>query len=87
MVSKVEPDRYADTGFSLADTPADINELLFRRMMEKTGAERLIIGCQMTDTARQLVWSGISGDLPDSERRSLFLQRFYGENLQVPNWK
>lgn len=81
MVSRIEPDRYADTGFSLADTPADLNEHLFRKMMEKTGAERLIIGCQMADSARQLVWSGISIDLPVSERRQIFLKRFYGTSL------
>ena len=83
MVSKIEPDRYADTGFSIADTPADLNKHLFDRMMEKTGAERLAIGCRMTDTARELVWSGISQDLPTPKRRELFLQRFYGEELST----
>jgi len=43
MVSKFEPDRDADTGFSIADTPADLNDHLFRKMLEKSGAERLII--------------------------------------------
>lgn len=77
MVSKIEPDRYANTGFSIADTPADLNDHLFQRMMEKTGAERLIMGCQMADTARELVWSGIPKHLPTNERRNLFLARFY----------
>ncbi len=31
MVSKIEPDRYADTGFSIADTPPDLNAHLFRQ--------------------------------------------------------
>ena len=48
-------------------------------MMRKTGPERLIIGCQMADTARALVWSGIPEDLPESERRQIFLERFYGQ--------
>ena len=81
MVSKIEPDRYADTGFSVADTPPELNAFLFKQMMKKSGSERLIIGCCMTDSARQLVWSGISQDLPEAERRSLFLQRFYGSAL------
>lgn len=79
MVSKIEPDRYANTGFSIADTPAELNDHLFRRMMEKTGAERLIMGCQMADTARELVWSGIPKNLPAKERRNLFLTRFYSK--------
>ena len=76
MVSKIEPDRYADTGFSIRDTPADLIAHLFRKMLEKTGAERLIIGCLMNDSARQLVWSGIPKDLPEPQRRQLFLHRF-----------
>ena len=81
MVSKIEPDRYADTGFSIRDTPADLNAHLFRKMQEKSGPERLIIGCRMGDSARQLVWSGIPKNLPDPKRRQLFLHRFYGESL------
>ena len=84
MVSKIEPDRYADTGFSVADTPPELNDLLFRRMMAKTGVERIIIGCQMADTARALVWSGIPQDLPEPERRRIFLQRFYGQAVALP---
>ena len=81
MVSKIEPDRYADTGFSIADTPADLNEHLFRKMMEKTGAERLVIGCRMADSARELVWSGIPLDLPQAKRKAIFLERYYGSSI------
>jgi hypothetical protein len=81
MVSKIEPDRYADTGFSIADTPAELNAFLFRQMMSKSGSERLEIGCQMADSARSLVWSAIPENLPQIERRNIFLQRFYGQTL------
>ena len=82
MVSKIEPDRYVDTGFAVADTPPELNAFLFREIMRKTGAERLVIGCRMTDAARELVWSGIPGDLPDEERRLRFLERFYGDEIR-----
>jgi hypothetical protein len=52
-------------------------------MLEKSGAERLIIGCGMNDSARQLVWSGIPQDLPESERRKIFLHRFYGGLVEI----
>jgi hypothetical protein len=81
MVSKIDADRYADTGFSVADTPPELNAFLFQQMMRKSGAERLAIGCRMTDSARELVWSGIPMDLPAEERRTAFLQRFYGDSL------
>ncbi len=83
MVSKIEPDRYADTGFSIRDTPADLNAHLFRKMLEKSGAERLIIGCRMGDSARQLVWSGIPTDIPEPKRRQIFLDRFYGKGFEA----
>lgn len=72
---------YADTGFSIADTPPELNAHLFQQMMRKSGAERLEIGCRMNDTARALVWSGIPRDLPESERRQIFLERFYGDTF------
>jgi hypothetical protein len=83
MVSKIEPDRYADTGFSVADTPPELNAFLFEQMMRKSGAERLAIACRMNDSARELVWSGIPADLPEEERRSLFIHRFYGGALDA----
>jgi hypothetical protein len=52
-------------------------------MLEKSGEERLIIGCRMTDAARELVWSGIPKDLTEPERRELFFERFYGESLST----
>lgn len=86
MVSKIEPDRYADTGFSVADTPPELNAFLFEQMMRKSGAERLVIGCRMADSARELVWSGIPADLTVEERRAVFLQRFYGDALRGIPW-
>ena len=52
-------------------------------MMRKSGAERLAIACRMNDSARELVWSGIPADLPEEQRRALFLQRFYGDALEA----
>jgi hypothetical protein len=37
----------------------------------------------MTDSARQLVWSGIPTDIPENERRDQFLQRFYGHDFNT----
>ncbi len=83
MISKIEPDRYANTDFSVADIPPELNDYLFRKMMEKSGAERMAIACSMNATARSLVWSGISQNLPQAERRRIFLERFYGKSLST----
>jgi len=79
MVSKIEPDRYADTGFSVKDTAPEVNALLFRLMMERTPGERLKMGLEMTATAKALVWASLPEGLTEEERRAAFLKRFYGE--------
>lgn len=84
MVSKIEPDRYADTGFSVKDTPPEINEMLFRRMMELSAGQRLEMGFSMMATARQMVWDTLPKHLDTAERRRAFYERFYGEPFPIP---
>ena len=79
MVSKIEPDRYADTGFSIADTPSEVNALIFRQMMNRTPGERLCMGLDMTATAKALVWASLPGHMNEQERRVAFYERFYGQ--------
>ena len=79
MVSKIEPDRYADTGFSVKDTAPEINEMIFRSMMRKSPGERLLMGLDMRATSREMVWATIPADMPAPERRRAFYRRFYGE--------
>ena len=81
MVSKVEPDRYADTGFSVKDTAPEVNALLFKLMMQRSPGERLRMGMGMLTTARQMVWASLPPELDVQERRAAFYQRFYGKPL------
>ena len=83
MVSRVEPDRYADTGFAIKDTPPDINALLFRRMMARSGEDRLKMGLDMLATARAMVRASLPENLTEPERRAAFLERFYGSSLDA----
>jgi hypothetical protein len=79
MVSRIEPDRYADTGFAVKDTAPEINAMIFAAMMRKTPEERLLMGLDMMATARELVWSSLEDGGTDDERRKAFCQRFHGE--------
>lgn len=54
MVSRIEPDRYADTGFAVKDTPPEINSRLFAAMMRRTPEERLLMCLDMMATGRRL---------------------------------
>jgi hypothetical protein len=78
MVSRIEPDRYADTGFAVKDTPPEINAMIFAAMMRKTPEERLVMGFDMMATARAMVWSGIGVEGTSEERRRRFFRRFHG---------
>ena len=83
MVSKIEPDRYADTGFSVKDTAPEINALLFREMMRREAGERLTMGLDMMATAKALVWASLPADWPEQERRTAFYERFYGQSCPL----
>lgn len=82
MVSRIEPDRYADTGFAVKDTAPEINAMIFAAMMRKTPEERLMMGFDMLATAREMVWSGIDTGGTEEDRRRLFFKRLYG--LECP---
>ncbi|GAA5142039.1 hypothetical protein GCM10023213_27280 [Prosthecobacter algae] len=88
MVSKVEPDRYADTGFSVKDTSPAINAMMFKRIMALTDSERFLMGMSMLETSRTLVWNSLPATLDLPSRRRLFYQRFYGQPLpdEVATW-
>ena len=69
---------------SMFDTHPDIAIRFRDLMMSKTGEQRLLMGCSMYDTARQIVRSSIYNNRPEiSERemkKEIFL-RFYGREF------
>lgn len=60
MVSRIAPDRYANTGFAVKDTPPQINERLFAAMMHRTPEERLLMCLDMMATGRLLSAKNVS---------------------------
>jgi hypothetical protein len=62
------------------DTAPEINAMLFRTMMSRGAGERMVMGLDMTATAKALVWASLPGGLSEDERRIAFYERFYGES-------
>jgi hypothetical protein len=66
------------------DTHPEISVRFRDLMMSKTGQERLIMGCSMFDTAKEIVRSAVYNSRPgitDAElKREIFL-RFYGQEF------
>ena len=83
MVSRIEPDRYADTGFAVKDTAPEINAMIFAAMMRKTPEERLLMGFDMMATARELAWSSLQDLGSETERRQAFFRRYHDVDCPV----
>jgi hypothetical protein len=69
------------------DTPPDVEERYRAMLMQRTGAERLIMGCAMRDTARAFAEASLREQNPEATvmdiRKGLFL-RFYGHEFDAP---
>ena len=83
VTADLEGVRVSD-GMDRRDTPPEIDDRYRAMLMQRTGEERLIMGCAMRDTARALVEASIKGQ--DSQatveaiRKGIFL-RFYGHEF------
>ena len=66
------------------DTIPEIAALYRNLIMNKSGEERLLMGCSMYDTARQIVCSAIYNNRPgirEKEMRKEIFLRFYGKEF------
>ena len=68
------------------DTPREIDERYRAMLMQRSGEERLIMGCAMRETARALVEASLREQDPhatiETIRKGLFL-RFYGHEFDA----
>ena len=68
------------------DTPREIDERYRAMLMQRSGEERLIMGCAMRETACAFVEASIRERAPqatpDTIRKGLFL-RFYGHEFDA----
>ena len=66
------------------DTHPDITIRFRDLMMSKSGQERLLMGCSMYDTAKQIVRDAIYNNRPDIAEKDLkkeIFLRFYGHEF------
>lgn len=68
----------------MSDTPPEMDERYRAMLMQRTGEERLVMGCAMRDTARAFVEASLREHDPQATveaiRKGLFL-RFYGHEF------
>ena len=64
------------------DTPRDIEDKFREMIMARSGAERLIMGCQMFDAARAIIIASLPKDLPEDEFKRQLFERIYGASME-----
>lgn len=60
------------------DTPPEITEMVRKRLMAMSGAERFLIGVSMFDAARDMVLASLPPGLFEAERKQPLFEGVYG---------
>lgn len=81
MGKPFESDRYADTGYSMKDTSPEVNAIMYKRLMELSGEERMNMGFSMITSAKEMILASLPKDLSEAERKKMLYERLYGENM------
>lgn len=61
------------------DTSPEVERFVQKRYASMTGEERLLIGAQMFDTAREIVLASLPKNLTPGEQRRALCRRLYPE--------
>ena len=65
------------------DTDPQIAELVRQRMLERSGAERIMMASGMFETAKALVLASLPPGLTEIEIKGLLVERFYGGEVDA----
>lgn len=65
------------------DTDPQIAELVRRRLLERSGAERVLIGSRMFDVAKAMVLASFPEGLSEIEIKARLCERLYGDEVDI----
>jgi len=65
------------------DTDPDIAELVRQRLMERSGAERVMMASGMFETAKAMVLASLPPGLSEIETKRRLVERFYGDEVDA----
>jgi len=65
------------------DTDPRIAEIVRRRLLERSGAERVLMGSQMFEVAKAMVLASLPDGLTDIEVKARLCERLYGDEIDV----
>ena len=65
------------------DTDPQIAELVRRRLLERSGAERILMGSRMFDVAKAIMLASLPEGLTEIEIKARLCERLYGNEVDV----
>lgn len=65
------------------DTDPQIADITRRRLMERSGAERVLMGSRMFDVAKAMALASFPEGLTQLEIKARLCERFYGDEVDV----
>lgn len=65
------------------DTDPEVREIVRRRFLERSGAERVLMGSQMFDVAKAMVLASFPDGLTELEVKARLCERLYGDEIDV----
>jgi hypothetical protein len=65
------------------DTDPQIAELVRRRLLERSGAERVMMASGMFEAAKAMVLASLPTGLSEIETKRLLVERFYGDEVDA----
>ena len=65
------------------DTNPQIAELVRQRILERSGAERIMMASGMFETAKAMVLASLPPGLTEIEIKGLLVERFYGSEVDA----
>ena len=65
----------------MSDTPPEIEQKFRELILSRSGAERMLMGASMYETARAFVLASLPGDLPSDELNRRLFKRIYGQEI------
>lgn len=63
------------------DTPPEIAEMVRKRLMGYSGAERMMMGSRMFDAARAMAIASLPSGLAEIDLKARLCQRLYGQEI------
>jgi hypothetical protein len=65
------------------DTNPQIAEIVRRRLLQRSGAERVLMGSRMFDVAKTIMLASFPEGLTDIEIKARLCERLYGDEIDV----